>query len=476
MKKTTITRTVALLCTGILAVGTVTAVAAVPTSLTGWTGLSRNAFTWLLGAEKADIQLPMLENALREYFGLDEDESLTTDHLAQVTSIRFERSPFDGNLPEEYDGKTAVKCVINEGVLPGVPYHENNFGYEVVPTTVRVQNFVTDSITDEKDSIKFRAFYTKKDANDPQLTELGVAEMQALFPNTLSAALYILDPMATPRELRELAQIALNYGFANTETLIDGTEIDLTEEDAAQFPNLTEVVFDDLTPARDLGDVTVRTEATLTMTTEEVHLMETAPMLYGALREYFGLSEGDALTPEMLAQVKTIRFGLSKFHGMLTGTYEGMTAVKCVINDGFLPGTEEREGLYGDLAYELYPFVVRAKYFQPDDITDEWDLMKFRSFYTVKDIHDPTLAPEDAAEMLQGLPNLQADALVICDPHIKERELKELANLILEYNIGNTVTLIDGMTIDLRRLNTALFPNLESIDFTDGLVGEMGLQ
>ncbi len=473
MKKKMLTRTVALLCTGILAAGTVAA--AVPKSLTGWSGLSRAAFTWLIREEEAEIGLPMLENALREYFGLDEDEALTTDHLAMVTGIRFELSRVAGNLPEGYEEKTAVKCVINDGVLPGVPAHENDFGYELIPAVVRARYFDTDSITDEMSFNKFRAFYTSKDANDPLLTDRAVAEMQALFPNTIADVLYLLDPTAKPRELRELARIALEYGIANGDTLIDGTAVDLTDADVAQFPNLETVEFaGGLSGANELADVTVMTETVYVPEEEEEETADASGMLMNAIREYLGLDEGDALTDETLAQVKTVRFGLSKFHGNLPEEYNGMTAVKVVINNGFLPGTEERAGMYGDLAYELYPFIARAKYFETDGITEEWDSMKFRSFFIVKDINDPTLEPGDVEDMLTQFPNLQADALVIADPYTKEREMKELANIILEYGIGNTDTLIDGMTIDLTGVDMAVFPNLEGVEFEDGLEGILG--
>ncbi len=474
MKKKNLTRALALLCTGILAAGSVTA--AVPKSLTGWHGLSRASFPWLTEAEEAEpqIRMPMLENALREYFGLAEEEALTDEHLGQVEVIGFERSAFDGNLPDGYEGKTAVKCVINEGVLPGAPYHDSDFGYELIPFVVRAQYLDLSVFLDEWKHDKFFSFYTLKDTSDPLLTERGVAEVQALFPNTIADALYFLDPMAKPRELRELARMALEYGFANEDTLIDGTEIALSAEDAALFPNLAAVTFTDLTSANELDGVAVLEAVTPTMSPDESHLAESAPILYCALREYFGLVDGEMLTEEMLAQVKSVRFGLSKFNGTLTGTYEGMTAVKCVINNGVLPGVEEHEGLYGDLAYELYPFIARAKYFHTDGITEEWDSMKFRSFFIVKDIKDPTLAEEDIAEMLIQFPNLQTDALVIADPYTQERELKELANIILEYGIGNMVTLFDGMTLDLTRLNTAIFPNLVNMEFLDGLIGLLG--
>ena len=220
--------------------------AAFPQKLTGWLGLSDDAYVWKKGRD-VQIELPMLDNALRQYFGLDADEPLTADLLEQVTGIRFRLSKYSGNLPEELEGKTAVKCVINDGVLPGAVYSERanenygELGYELVPVMVRMKYFDASRITDEWDRNKFMAFFTQKDPADPLLNERAVAEIHAMMPNTLVDALMVCDPEAKARELRELANIAVEYGLANMDTLIDGMVIPLTAADTERFPNLETV-------------------------------------------------------------------------------------------------------------------------------------------------------------------------------------------------------------------------------------------
>lgn len=193
-------------------------------------------------AENVEFELAMLNGALREYFGLAEGEALTTELLAGVHSIRFERSVFDGNLPAEYEGKTAVKCIINEGLLPGVevaeaPVDEALIAYEVMPTTVRAKYFDLSAVTDEWLNMKLNAFYVIKDANDPSLEPEGVADMKQLFPNVAVDAIAVLDPYAKDRELAELANIFAEYELLALDTLIDGVEIVITKEDAMKLPS-----------------------------------------------------------------------------------------------------------------------------------------------------------------------------------------------------------------------------------------------
>ncbi len=212
---------------------------------------------------------------------------------------------------------------------------------------------------------------------------------------------------------------------------------------------------------------------------EEVRLE--LPMLENALRQYFGLDEDDALTADLLEQVTSIRFRLSKYNGNLEGDLEGLkglegkTAVKCIINDGVLPGavySARSNEYYGELGYELVPMIVRTKYFDMSQITDEWHRNKFMSFFVVKDCNDPTLTERAVAEINAMMPNTLVDSLTVCDPEAKARELRELANLAVQYGLANLDSLIDGMVIPLTTADTELFPNLETVELLDGLLAE----
>ena len=141
MKNRKLITAAALVCTAVLTAGAVAA--SFPQKITGWFGLTDDAYVWK--TDDVQVALPMLDNALRQYFGLDEGEPLTADLLGQVTSIRFELSSFDESLDslEGYEDMYAVKCIINDGVLPGAPAtgEDDVYGYEVCPRVVRMQYF-----------------------------------------------------------------------------------------------------------------------------------------------------------------------------------------------------------------------------------------------------------------------------------------------------------------------------------------------
>lgn len=84
----------------------------------------------------------------------------------------------------------------------------------LVPRMIKMDRFeelILANIDDEWQYNKLSSFYTPKDANDPNLTERGVAEMQAKFPITLEMAVYVCDPEIKARELRELESIIKSF-------------------------------------------------------------------------------------------------------------------------------------------------------------------------------------------------------------------------------------------------------------------------
>ena len=213
MKHTRLIRTASLLCTAALLAGAgISAATPARERTSTWHPLTGARFVWETAEEETEFGLPMLENAVRQYLGLTEDEPLTEDLLAGITSITFSLSDFGEHLNQTpYEGRTAVKIVFNHGALPGVAEPEDiGYAYEAVPRVIRTEYFDVSAITDEWLYNKFRSFYTVKDPADPLLTPEGVAEMTARFPNTQAGALTYLDPMAKPRELKELFVIAYN--------------------------------------------------------------------------------------------------------------------------------------------------------------------------------------------------------------------------------------------------------------------------
>ena len=472
MKKRNLMTAAALVCTASILAGTVTA--AHP--------LTKARFVWETeetaapaAAEEVVFGLPMLENAVRQYIGLDAEEPLTADLLTGITSVTFSLSDFNDLLSQTaYDGKTAVKIEFNHGALPGIAEHEDaDYAYEAVPRVIRTEYFDLSAITDEWLYHKFASFYTVKDPADPLLEERGVAEMTARYPNTKAGSLMYLDPEAKPRELKELLTIADKFGLVNTDTLIDGTDIGITDSDTAWFPDLEIVEFKNgLGSTEGLEILCMYQEAGL-IPEEDIPVEFESPLFENALREYFGLEEGQPLTQRMIEQVRRIDFcgslwqeGLVKIEG-----YEDKTAVKCIINGGALTDVEGKDllsfelslwdmfgGKQGMFGYEALPVMVRTSSVPFDSITDEWNRMKMKSFYVSKDIKDPLLEPEAVEEMLTMYPILAADAFSILDPMAKARELAELLRIGFEFGLVNEETILDSTTVVLPMSDISMLP------------------
>ena len=108
----------------------------------------------------------------------------------------------------------------------------------LVPRLIKVDRFeslILANITSQFEYDKVKSFYEKKDKDDPQLTERGVAEMQAKFPITLSMAVYVCDPDIKARELRVLEDIIKTYcpNYTYEELDYDHDLTDYTGDDAA---------------------------------------------------------------------------------------------------------------------------------------------------------------------------------------------------------------------------------------------------
>lgn len=503
MKHTRLIRTASLLCTAALLAGTgISAATPARERTSNWYPLTGTRFTVKMDSPKSapdevKFGLPMLENAVRQYLGLSENEILTEKMLDGITSITFSLSDFGAHLNQTpYEGKTAVKIAFNHGALPGVAEHEDaGYAYEAVPRVIRTEYFDVSAITDEWLYNKFRSFYTAKDPADPLLTPEGLAEMTARYPNTQAGALMYLDPMAKPRELKELFAIADEFGLVNADTFIEDDVIPLTYEDAALFPDLEIIEFmDGLLTAENLpveslnvskGLVEEITESVIpeSVLTSEAEVILESPLLNNAVREYFGLTDEHPLTEAMAAQIKTIEFcisgwqeGLVKIEG-----YEDKTAVKCIVNGGAIldengtayPSVNPELPMYEDVfngmksvfGYEALPVTVRTKYLEADSIADDWNRVKMQSFYTVKDSADPMLEPEAVEELLIRFPATALDSFVFIDPEAKPRELTELLDIGFAFGLVNEETIIDGTTVVLPMADIAKLPALEELHF-----------
>lgn len=85
---------------------------------------------------------------------------------------------------------------------------------KLVPRLIEMERFeelILAYIDDPTAYKKITAFYTKKDPNDPTLTERAVKELQATFPITTKMAVYVFDPYASERELNLIESYIKTY-------------------------------------------------------------------------------------------------------------------------------------------------------------------------------------------------------------------------------------------------------------------------
>jgi len=96
---------------------------------------------------------------------------------------------------------------------------------------------------------KMEAYYQLKDADDPENTERQANELKAAFPITAKMAVYVFDPYAKDRELREIEgyikTYCPNYNYQSLQEDHALTEYEGTEDDPALFKMSLEYYLDE---------------------------------------------------------------------------------------------------------------------------------------------------------------------------------------------------------------------------------------
>ena len=268
MKTKTLITALALVCTAALTAGTVAAApfAYRQQSRLGWNSVQKvDVGGEAESNEGVVFALPLLNNAVREYFGLEEGEALTEDMTAQIETIEFRLSMWQDGLVklEGYEDKYAVKCIINGGALIGEDGEtcesiaenildrtfngrKGLLGYEVLPVTVRSSCLRADEIADEWLRTKMNAFYTTKSMAILELLEPAAAEeVLKMHPALAVDDLSFLDPMAKPRELAELLKDGMETGIVNADAILDSMVIEISKQDIARIPNAFSIRCED---------------------------------------------------------------------------------------------------------------------------------------------------------------------------------------------------------------------------------------
>ncbi len=138
--------------------------------------------------------IPPVDSAIRAYFRLTDEEPLTKEMLAAITSLRISATSYTC----QKEGYTLVSVRVNE---------KNEYGgaVEILIDADRFEALIA-KFTNESSKLKFCAFYAKKDPNDIALSEEKRQEMLTLFPDCADGAIYVLDPSLSMREYAGLME------------------------------------------------------------------------------------------------------------------------------------------------------------------------------------------------------------------------------------------------------------------------------
>lgn len=188
-----------------------------------------------------------VDQMIRAYYGLSQDDFITPEMVDGITSLRIKANT-------TYEGHIFADFTVNgeEGYAQALPrlVMKNYWDSTIAPELEIALNSQSDADYGGRNgfnmAMKLYAFYCLKDLSAPELTERAVMEMNTLFPMLEDkGALYIFDPYASAREINALFDIYYTLGLA------DQWEVDSCEFDAsslAYFTNLEEVEFVGFTP------------------------------------------------------------------------------------------------------------------------------------------------------------------------------------------------------------------------------------
>ena len=173
--------------------------------------------------------IPPVDSAIRAYFRLTDDEPLTKEMLAAITSLRISATSYTC----QKEGYTLVSVRVNE---------KNEYGgaVEILIDADRFEALIA-KFTNESSKLKFCAFYAKKDPNDIALSEEKRQEILTLFPDCADGAIYVLDPSLS---MKEYAHVLLRCPDLNgllDSKCIEGTVLNGTLLN--RLPNLTTVTL-----------------------------------------------------------------------------------------------------------------------------------------------------------------------------------------------------------------------------------------
>lgn len=171
-----------------------------------------------------------IDEMIRGCYDMTDSEPITQELADGITSLVITVSKYDAAKSEAYSNVTLTDYIVNGKTV------------SVLPDVIECKRYEEDYIgalaehygSGADQSMKFQAFYTLKNINDPLLTEDGIAEMRAIFSDFQSLTgsvysiedfadgIYLKDPYATELENERLIGYLNESGVNDDHMLLNG--------------------------------------------------------------------------------------------------------------------------------------------------------------------------------------------------------------------------------------------------------------
>lgn len=238
---------------------------------------SCGAFTLGGGAASSGTGNLLLDEALRGYYRLTDNDVITQEQIDGITTLEIRLSDLNAYTKASVYGSEAwidtnlfsgvyVDYIVNGEEVNAFPENidanrfkevylktVNNYynGKETLTEndmkSISNSNLTNPYITTNASQI-LSAFYTIKDPNDPNLSQRDIEELKIIYPFITDYAVAVFDPYASPRELNLLASYYCSAGLFNGYTILDGY---FDASSLMVFNNLRTVIYSGVKPVNE---------------------------------------------------------------------------------------------------------------------------------------------------------------------------------------------------------------------------------
>lgn len=178
----------------------------------------------------------LLDDVIRAYFGVNEDDPITSDMLYGILTLKIEADtsladlfPVDGTdytgaasqLRDKLDDGVYVKLTINGKAIDLLETHVNaeRFTGTIMKALRDYSNAYDDSPTYEDLCNRWNSYYSLKHTWVPGIPERTREKLYEIYPETNYPDIYILDPNISDEEKAAMLEIAFAAGLLDNRYL-----------------------------------------------------------------------------------------------------------------------------------------------------------------------------------------------------------------------------------------------------------------